>query len=132
MVKRMQLKTDELLNVSAWQMAVGALGLCGLALCVDSEAVRWTTSFSLALTYNVVLATALAWILWLYALSRLSAGATGLASLGAPVFSLGAAWLQLGELPTQWEAGGMALILIALVVLSLAGWRRFARAATAG
>lgn len=127
--KRMQLTGREMLNVSAWQMAVGAVGLSALALLIDDAPVRWTTSFSLALVYNVVLATALAWMLWLYALNRLSAGASGLASLGAPVFALAAAWMQLGEVPTRSEAAGMALIVAALAWLSLVGWRRFARSA---
>jgi drug/metabolite transporter (DMT)-like permease len=127
-VKRMRLGSDELINISAWQTLIGAVGLSALALLMDDEPVRWTASFSMALAYNVVLATALAWLLWLYALNRLSAGTTGLASLGAPVFSLAAAWLQLGELPTRSEAAGMALILAALAWLSVVGWRRNMRA----
>lgn len=128
-VKRMDLEGGDLLNVSAWQMGIGALGLGALALFVGGadESVRWTLSFSIALGYNVVFATAIAWILWLYALNRLSAGAAGLASLGAPVCALAAAWLQLGERPSPAEAAGMALILAALAVLSLVGWRRFSR-----
>ncbi len=88
---------------------------------------RWTASFSVALAYNVIFATAFAWILWLFALRRLSAGAAGLASLGAPVCALAAAWLQLGEVPTRAEAAGMALIIAALAALSFAGRRRAAR-----
>lgn len=127
-VKRMNLDGDELLNVSAWQMGIGALGLGALALFAGAEeSVRWTASFSFALAYNVVFATALAWILWLFALNRLSAGAAGLASLGAPVCALAAAWLQLGELPTRAEGAGMGLILGALAVLSIVGWRRSSR-----
>jgi drug/metabolite transporter (DMT)-like permease len=125
--KRMQLRGGELLNVSAWQMVFGGLGLGVLAWVLDDEPIRWTVSFSLALAYNVFLATALAWLLWLFALNRLSAGATGLASLGSPVFALIAAWIQLGELPTRSEAAGMTLIVVALAWLSVVGWRRFSR-----
>jgi drug/metabolite transporter (DMT)-like permease len=125
--KRMALNGDELVNVSAWQMAIGGVGLTVLALIFDTEPVRFTASFSLALAYNIVLATAIAWLLWLFALNRLSAGAAGLASLGAPVFSLATAWVQLGEVPTRSEAAGMALILAALAWLSLVGWRRSSR-----
>jgi drug/metabolite transporter (DMT)-like permease len=126
-VKRMRLKGNELINVTAWQTLIGAVGLGVPALLMDAASVRWTASFSMALAYNVVLATALAWLLWLYALNRLSAGTTGLASLGAPVFSLTAAWLQLGELPTHSEAAGMVLILVALAWLRVVGWRRNVR-----
>lgn len=128
-VKRMNLSSDELLNVSAWQALVGAVGLTLLAL-FDTDPIHWTVSFSLGLAYNVVFATALAWVLWLYALNRLSAGITGLASLGAPMFAIVTAWVQLGEVPTLPEAAGMALIVIALAWLSIIGWRR--SSATAG
>ncbi|MGD8324379.1 MAG: EamA family transporter [Gammaproteobacteria bacterium] len=128
--KRMELKGGELLNVSAWQMSIGGIGLSVLAYAIDTEPVRWTTTFWVALAYNVALATALAWLLWLYALNRLSAGATGLASLGAPVLALFAAWIQLGELPTLAEALGMSLIVVALAWLSAVGWRRFSRGAS--
>jgi drug/metabolite transporter (DMT)-like permease len=128
LVKRMDLDGDELLNVSAWQTTVGAIALTVLALALDQgSSVRWTMSFSVALAYNVVFATALAWLLWLFALSRLSAGATGLASLGAPVFALFAAWLHFGEVPAVAEAAGMTLIVLALGMLSLIGWLRAVR-----
>ncbi len=123
--KRMNLDGSELLNVSAWQMVFGGIGLSALAVWLDTEPVNWTTSFSLALAYNAILATALAWLLWLFALNRLSAGATGLASLGSPVLALVVAWVQLGEVPTPAEGAGMALIVIALAWLSAVGWRRF-------
>ena len=122
-VKRIKLKGEEILNVSAWQMLLGGVGLSALAIVLDTEPVRWTVSFSLALGYNVVFATALAWLLWLFALNRLSAGVTGLATLGAPPFALAAAWLQLGEVPARSEAVGMVLIVCALTCLSVSGWK---------
>jgi drug/metabolite transporter (DMT)-like permease len=127
-IKRMRLDDSELLNVSAWQTLVGGAGLAALAWIFDSEPVQWTTWFTVALIYNVIVATALAWLVWIYALSRLSAGAAGLSALGIPVVSLATAWLQLGERPTLPEALGMAMILGALAILSLGGWRRFSRA----
>ena len=126
-VKRMALVRSELLNISAWQTLVGSLGLAALAL-TDTAMINWTGPFVIALAYNVILATALAWVLWLYALNRLSAGATSLASLGAPVFALITAWLQLGETPDPLETMGMILIVAALGWLSLMGWQRIAGA----
>jgi drug/metabolite transporter (DMT)-like permease len=122
--KRMNLDSSELLNVSAWQMVFGGAGLAVLALLLDTEPIRWTVSFSLALAYNAIMATALAWLLWLYALNRLSASATGLASLGSPALAILVAWIQLGEVPTVIEAVGMTLIVAALAWLSVLGWRR--------
>lgn len=123
--KRMQVEdADDLLNVSAWQMLVGALGLILLAWLGKTHPIHWTGTFTLALAYNVILATSLAWLLWLFALSRLPAGVTGLATLATPVLSIGAAWLQLGEIPTPWEGAGTVLIVCALALLSASGWRR--------
>ncbi len=130
-VKRLQLKGDELFSVSAWQMLFGGLGLSVLAMAIDTEPVRWSVPFVAALGYNVVFATALAWLLWLFALNRLSAGATGLATLGAPPVALAAAWLQLGEIPTRAEAIGMVLIIGALACLTLAGWQTLSRSTAA-
>lgn len=127
-IKRMRLAGDELLNVSAWQALVGSAGLAALAL-FDTTPVNWTLTFSIALVYNVLFATALAWVLWLYALHNLSAGVTGLASLGAPVFALVTAWAQLGEVPSAAEFAGIVLIVLALGWLSYVGWRRFSRTA---
>ena len=130
-IKRIKLKGEEILNVSAWQMLLGGVGLSALAIVLDSEPVRWTVSFSLALGYNVVFATALAWLLWLFALNRLPAGVTGLATLGAPPFALAAAWLQLGEVPARSEAVGIVLIIGALTCLSVSGWQAYSQGTAA-
>jgi drug/metabolite transporter (DMT)-like permease len=130
--KRMRLHGSELLNVTAWQTLYGGICLGALALLTDGEPVRFTVGFSLALAYNVFLSTALAWLLWLYALNTMSAVASGFAVLGVPVVAIGAAWLQLGERPTGAEAIGMLLIVIALAWLSVSGARQSAREVAGG
>jgi drug/metabolite transporter (DMT)-like permease len=63
-----------------------------------------------------VLANALAWFLWLYALRVLSAGRAGIGTLAIPVIGVAAAALQLGERVSPLEAAGMVLIAGALAV----------------
>jgi drug/metabolite transporter (DMT)-like permease len=116
----MALDGGELLNVSAWQTVYGGVCLTVLAFILDAEPVQFTVGFSIALAYNVVFATALAWLLWLYVLNKLSTAASGLGALAVPVVAFVAAWLQLGELPTRGEAIGMVLILVALAWLAVA------------
>ena len=130
--KRMQLHGGELLNVTAWQTLYGGVCIGVLALFADSEPVRFTVGFSMALAFNVFFATALAWLLWLYALNKMSAAASGLAVLGVPVVAIAAAWLQLGERPTPGESAGMLLIVVALAWLSVAGSRQPAREVAGG
>lgn len=122
LVKRMRLQRGDLLNISAWQTLAGAIGLVAIATFVPSAPVQWTGPFVMALAYNAVLATAVAWLLWLFALSRLPAGVTGLATLATPVVSVTAAWLFLGETPAPAEAAGMVMILLALGLLAAAGY----------
>jgi drug/metabolite transporter (DMT)-like permease len=121
-VKTLQKRQDvDLLSLTTWQMLFGSLPLILIALLTAHGAPEWSAPFIWALAYNVILGNALAWLLWLFALRRLSAGAAGLGTLATPVIGVAAAWLQLGERPTAGEAAGMALIIAALAVVSVRG-----------
>ena len=109
------------LSLTAWQMLLGGVPLIVVAMLAREPAIQWTAAFGAALAYNVVLANAVAWLLWVYALRALTAGAAGLGSLAVPVVGVIAAWLQLGERPGAAEAAGMALIIAALAVLAARG-----------
>jgi drug/metabolite transporter (DMT)-like permease len=121
-VKRLQKRQDvDLLSLTTWQMLFGSLPLILIALLTGHGGPEWSAPFVWALAYNVLLGNALAWLLWLYALRKLSAGAAGLGTLATPVIGVTAAWLQLGERPTEGEAAGMALIIAALAIITVRG-----------
>jgi drug/metabolite transporter (DMT)-like permease len=121
-VKRFQAGHDvDILSLTTWQMLFGSLPLVLIAALTWQSSPDWTTTFVLALAYNVILANALAWLLWLFGLRRLSAGAAGIATLAAPVIGVTAAWIQLGERPSAGEAAGMALIIGALAIVTARG-----------
>jgi len=122
----------DLLSLNAWQMLFGCVPLIIIAALTADSGPEWTGRFVLMLVYNVVLASALALLLWFYSLRHLSAGTAGLGRLLAPVIGVAAAWIQLGERPDRYELAGMALIMAgvaALAVLQFLGERRAARAA---
>ena len=127
-VKLMQRRHHvDVLSLTTWQMTIGAVPLILIAMLTYSGGPEWTVGFVWGLAYTVVLANAVAWVLWLYALRTLSAGTAGLGTLAIPVVGVVAAWLQLGERPTAVEAAGMALIVGALAILAgrgLAAGRR--------
>jgi drug/metabolite transporter (DMT)-like permease len=120
MAKRL-LKREKisLLRLTAWQMLCGAIPLVIVAFIVPEGPVSWTSSFVAALLYNVVPGNAIAWFLWLYILETLPAGVAGMGSLAIPLVGVISAWLQLGERPGQFEAAGMLLIGLALIILSV-------------
>jgi drug/metabolite transporter (DMT)-like permease len=132
-VKLMQRRyTVDVLSLTTWQMAFGSVPLVAAALLTYNGGPEWTFGFWWGLIYTVVLANAVAWFLWLYALHALPAGAAGLGTLSIPVVGVVAAWIQLGEVPTLVEGIGMALIIAALAVLAgygLIAGRREAAAA---
>jgi drug/metabolite transporter (DMT)-like permease len=108
----------DLLSLTTWQMLLGAVPLAVIALTELDQPIVWSGEFGWALAFNVVLANAVAWILWLWVLRALPAGIAGLGTLAIPVVGYVSSAAQLGERPTAIEALGMALIIAALALLS--------------
>ena len=109
----------DVLNLVAWQMALGSVVLSVLAIATHKTPIVWSSYMILALGYNVVLATALGWTLWLFVLRALPAAIAGISTLMIPVMSVLWAWLLLNERPTNAEECGIGLIFLALALLGL-------------
>ncbi|HUF21853.1 MAG TPA: DMT family transporter [Burkholderiales bacterium] len=110
--------------IAFWQMVIAAPLLGAVGWAVDSQPVDWSAGLLLTVAYVGILATGVAWMLFYYALRRLTAGMAGLGTLATPVIGAFAAWLHLGERPAPLEFIGMALIVLALAILSLPSLRR--------
>ena len=108
----------DLLTLTTWQMFFGSIPLVITALFVYEPPIKWTASYIGALAYNAVPANALAWLLWLYILKKLSAGVASLSTLAIPVVGMLSSWVQLVEKPSQSEIFGIVSIALGLVVLS--------------
>lgn len=109
-------RAPDLLRLTAWQQIVGFVPSLVIALAAREHAIVWTPVFSVAILFNGIVGSGLAWLTWLGAVSRLPASLTAIASLGIPVVATVAAALQLGELPPGRELAGDALILAGLIV----------------
>lgn len=113
----------DVISLSAWQVLFGGLFLAVVALAVPSAPIRWTPWMAGAMTYNVVLTSAVAILMWFYVLKVLPAGIAGLGSLATPVLGLFFAYALLGERFSFWEGWGGVLILAALALLVFQGLR---------
>jgi drug/metabolite transporter (DMT)-like permease len=113
--------SSDLFTLNAWQLILGGLPLLAIAAFLGTGWPRWTPVFLGALAYNVVLATALGYILWFYVLKRLTGSIAGISTLVVPVLGVVAAWLQLGEVPGLWEGSGIVLIISGLAILTVIG-----------
>jgi len=114
----------DLLSLTAWQMLFGSLPLVVAAFMVPAPPIQWTPYFIGAVIFNSVFCNALAWLLWLYALQRLSAGIASMSSMLAPVIGVMAAWIQLNEVPRLTESIGMSFIAASLVIISIISIRK--------
>ncbi|MDX2216653.1 MAG: EamA family transporter [Oculatellaceae cyanobacterium bins.114] len=109
----------DLLSFTAWQMLFGSIPLILVAIAVPSAPIHWTPSFIVALIYNIIPGSAIAWLLWFYALNQLPTGVASLGTLAIPVVGVLAAWIQLNEVPSMTEWIGIVLILVALILNSM-------------
>ncbi len=122
----------ELLSFAAWQSLFGSVPLIIAAAFTASRGPTWNVSFVAALFYNVIVASVVARLLWLYALESLPTGTVGIGTLAIPVIGVLAAWLQLGERPETAEAIGLSLIIAALAVLTAWGLHMYSRPSPTG
>jgi drug/metabolite transporter (DMT)-like permease len=117
----------DLLSFTAWQMLFGSVPIVLFALADFDKPIQWTGTYIVAIVYSVLLANALGWMAWLYALQRLPAGVASMNSMLIPVIAVLASWIQLGERPSPLEMTGMICIIAALVMLTWINIRRHAQ-----
>lgn len=111
----------DVINLTAWQMLYGSVPLILIAALVPAAPIEWSGEFIAALAYNVIPATAVSWVLWLFILGVLPAGVAGISTLATPVIGIVSAAIQLRERVSPVEAVGMTCILAALFVLVVPG-----------
>lgn len=119
------------LAFTAWQMLLGALALCVVAVLVPSRPIAWTPQFIYGLAYSVALASSVAWFLWIYVVDKLSTTVASLSSLGVPVTAVLMAWVLLHERMDGADLAGIGLIVCGLALVGgLAGAVRQALSGT--
>jgi drug/metabolite transporter (DMT)-like permease len=112
----------DVLALTAWQMAFGAVALVPVVLLVPERATDWTPTFDVILAFMILAATALGWFVWLYVLEHLPAWQASLSILGIPVVAiLGSRW-ALAEAIEPAELAGMLLVGAGLGLMSLLNW----------
>jgi drug/metabolite transporter (DMT)-like permease len=115
--KRMRARyTFNTLTFTAWQMLYSIPPLLLMAWIVPGAYLHPSGNFWWQFASVAVGGTAIAFLLFMFVVARLSAGAAGLSALLVPVMSIIDAALILGERPTPIEITGTAFILAGLAV----------------
>lgn len=109
------------LTVAAWQLVIGAAaaGVGMLAFEGPPRLGPLAPVTVAALTYHVLLAQALAYLLWFAILPRLPAGIATLGTLLVPAVGVLGATALLGERPTTGDLVGLVLVIVAAATILL-------------
>lgn len=100
------------LAVTAWQLGLAAAcGVAAAALAGERLPAVWPAPVVGALAFHIVIATALAYVLWYRQLEQLSATVSSLTTLAVPVVGVLGAMALIGERPGAADALGFVLVL---------------------
>ena len=103
--------------VVTWQMAIGAILLAIYTFTFGEIEVRWTFISVACLLYNGILASALAFFLWMYILDNMEASKASISVLGVPVVGVLGGVICLGEPLTFSMLIGMLMVLSGIVLV---------------
>lgn len=117
MHRQQQKETCTMIQYTTWQIAVGALFLWVYAMLFEQGQVTWSPMAASCLAYNGVLASALAFFLWNYILTKMEASKAGVASLGVPVVGVICNVIFMHEAVHWNTAVGMILILAGIFLI---------------
>ena len=106
-----------MIQYTAWQMTIGSIILFVYTSCMETGQVHWTPMAVACLAYNGILASALAFFLWNYVLTRMEASKASIAVLAVPVVGVVCGILFLGERLYVSTAAGMVLILAGIILI---------------
>ncbi|WP_417235282.1 DMT family transporter [Arthrobacter sp.] len=118
---------------TSWQLIAGGTLLIPAALLLEGAPPQLDGPAIVAFSYVSVIATAVAFACWFAALGRLGAGTVGLIGLLNPITGVLLGTAIAGEVLTGRQMGGMALILLGILLgqpaltsrLPLSHWRPF-------
>lgn len=106
----------DVLASTAWQLTAGGLFLLPVAVAFEGRPPVLDTSALLAFGYVSLVATALAFTAWFTGLRHLPAGTVGLIGLLNPVTGVLLGTAVAGEVLTGRQLGGLALVLVGVVL----------------
>ena len=109
------------LNVTAWTLWIGTLGLVvlGAPALLESRPLSVSRLGWAGVFYSGAFAIGVAYILWYWGVQRIGSARTAAYSNLTPIVALGVAWMWLEEVPSILQLAGAAVVLGGL---TLARW----------
>ncbi|PAF38988.1 EamA family transporter [Terribacillus saccharophilus] len=110
------------IKMTMWQMLIGAVLLFVISFASEHAAITnltVSTSSLLALLYNGILGSAVAFVGWNWVLSKIEASIASISLMSVPLLGLFFGWLQLGEEITPNIILGAVLVCIGILLTSI-------------
>lgn len=114
---KVKIKSANNLELTTWSMIIGAVILIVLNIITNQPPALWNLNSVLIIIYNGVLASALAFLLWNFVLSKMEAANAASSILLVPVVGVIGGFIFLGESINLKMLLGMALILGGVLIV---------------
>ncbi|MFF2395113.1 DMT family transporter [Nocardia sp. NPDC058114] len=117
--QKLVLRSTDPLTATALGAVAGAVVLLPWAPTMTQELAQAPLSATIGVVYLGVVSTALAFLLWAYALAHTPAGVTASSSYAVPALAIVMSWIFLAEVPTATALLGGALCLTGVAIARL-------------
>ena len=116
-IVKLRLTKCNMLQLTTWQMIFGATTLVIYTTLVPQGEIDWCAEAVLCLAYNGAMASALAFFLWNYVLTRIEASKASIATLVAPIVGVLGGVAILNEPFTAYIVLGIVLIFAGILIV---------------
>ncbi|GGA19511.1 DMT family transporter [Paenibacillus physcomitrellae] len=124
LIIKQKLQDSDKVQFTTWQMTFGTLGLFIYSLLFEHGASHWNLEAVGYLLFSGLLASALAFVLWTYILSKIEASRASVTLLTVPVIGVISGWLFLHEELRATTLTGIALVLLGICIVNIKGKSR--------
>lgn len=116
-IMKAKLSKCEPISMTTWQMVIGAVMLAIYAGTFGELRADWTFTAVACIAYNAVIASAIAFFLWVYILDNMQASKASISVLGVPVVGVFSGVIFLGEPLTISMVIGMLMVLAGIFLV---------------
>ncbi len=118
LIIKVKLQNCDKFQFTAWQMAIGAALLLGFSFVFESGQSHWSLMSLGYILFSGVIASAFAFVLWTYILTKIKAGKASIYLLMVPVVGIISSYLFLNETLAPVALIGVMLVLGGIVIVN--------------
>lgn len=115
---KQKLQHVDKVQFTTWQMAFGTIGLFIYSIFFEHGESHWNIEAVLYLLFSGIMASALAFVLWTYILSKVEASTASITLLTVPIIGVISGWIFLHEALKLVTLAGVAFVLAGIWIVN--------------